>query len=120
MSDNKPHPCPGLEYDRPGALFLQQSIAVEPGTTYRLGAEIKTVEVKGTASLLMHFFDTLGGIFYHVIREMLSSEYLTGTSDWTHHMFDARVPPQATFAELRLFINDTGKAFIRNVMMQRV
>ena len=69
---NKPHPCPGLEYDRPGALFLQQTIAVEPGMTYRIGAEIRTVEVKGNACLHLDFFDSLGGSLYRVITEIPS------------------------------------------------
>lgn len=65
-------------------------------------------------------FDSLGGSLYHVITEMPSGEYFTGTNDWTSDTFEARVPPRATFAELRLFINDSGKAFIRNVMMHRI
>jgi len=117
---NKPSPCPGLEYDRPGALFLQQCIAVEPGGTYRVGAEIKTVEVKENACLHMDFFDVLEGSLYHVITEMPSGEYFTGTNDWTHDMFEAKVPSGATFAELRLYINDSGKVFMRNVMMNRI
>jgi hypothetical protein len=117
---SKPHPYPGLEYDRPGALFLQQGIAVEAGATYRIGAEIKTVDVKGTACLHMDFFDALGGSLHHVITEMPSGEYFAGTNDWTNDMFEARVPPRAAFAELRLFINDAGKAFIRKVMMQKL
>ena len=119
-TNNKPNPCPGLQYDRPGALFLQQSIAVEPGTTYRIGAEIKTVDVKGVACLLIDFFDGLGGSLYHVITEMPSGEYFSGTNDWTHDIFEVRVPERATFAELRLFINDSGRVFMRNVMMHKV
>jgi len=119
-TNNKPNPCPGLQYDRPGALFLQQSIAVEPGATYRIGAEIKTVDVKGVACLLIDFFDSLGGSLYHVITEMPSGEYFSGTNDWTHDIFEVRVPERATFAELRLFINDSGRVFMRNVMMHKV
>ena len=32
---NKPRPCPGIELDRDGALFLQQAIALEPGAAYQ-------------------------------------------------------------------------------------
>ena len=118
--NNKPHPCPGLEFDRPGALFLQQSIAVEPGVIYRAGAEIKAVDIKDTACLHMDFFDTHGGSLYHVITEMPSGTLFTGTTDWTHDMFEAEAPPRATFVELRLYINDSGRVFIRNVMFHRV
>jgi hypothetical protein len=118
--ENKPHPSPGLEFDRPGALFLEQSIAVDPSATYRVGAEIKTVDVKGSACLHMDFFDSLGGSLYHLITEMPSGDYFTGTNNWAQDMFEAQAPPQATFAVLRLFLNDSGMAFIRNVMMHRV
>lgn len=117
--NNKPRPCPGLEYDRPGALFLQQSIAVEPGAVYRVGAEIKAVDVKDTACLHMDFFDTLGGSLYHVVTEMPSGTLLAGTTDWTHDMFEAEAPPRATFVELRLYINDRGKVFVRNLMLHK-
>lgn len=117
---NKPSPCPGLEFDRPGALFLQQSIAVKPGETYRVGASLKTMDVKGVACLMIDFFDSLGGSVYQDITRMPSGEYFTGTNDWTHDMFEVRVPHRATFAELRLSINNSGKVFIRNVMMNPV
>ena len=116
-TNNRPHPCPGLEYDRPGALFLQQGIAVKPGERYRVGSEIKTVEAKGVACLLIDFFDSLGGSLYRNITEMPCGKYFTGTNDWTHDMFEVRVPPRATFAELRLSINQSGKVFVRNLMM---
>jgi len=119
-NENTPRPCPGLEFDRPGALFLQQNIAVEQTATYEVGAEIKTVNVKGSACLHVDFFDSLGGSLYKVITEMPSGENFTGTTDWTHDIFEAQAPPQATFAELRLFINDSGRVFIKNVMFNRV
>ena len=118
--DHKPNPCPGLEYDRSGALFLQQSLMVTPGATYRVGAEIKTASAKGTACLHLDFFDSHGGSLYHAITEMPSGNLFTGTNDWTHDMFETKVPIRTTFAELRLYINDSGKVFIRNVMMNRI
>ena len=118
--NHKPNPCPGLAYDRPGALFLQQSLAVIHGVTYRVGAEIKTIDVKGTACLHLDFFDGHGGSLYHVMTEMPSGNLFTGTNDWAHDMFEAKVPSRTTFAELRLYVNDGGKVFIRNVMMNRI
>jgi hypothetical protein len=116
-NSNKPSPCPGLEYDRPGGLFLQQNIAVKTAATYRVGAEIKPVDVKGTACLHIDFYDHLGGSLYRDITEMPSGEYFTGTNDWTHDSFEFKVPPKATFAQLRLAINHSGKVFIKNIMM---
>ncbi|MFX1554264.1 MAG: hypothetical protein ACFFBV_10105 [Promethearchaeota archaeon] len=117
--NNRPRPCPGLEFDRPGALFLQQDTAVEPGGRYRIGAEIKTVDVKDTACLHMDFFDAHGGSLYHVITEMPSGTLFSGTTDWTHDMFEALAPSRATFVEVRLCINDSGKVFVKNVMFHR-
>lgn len=119
-TNNKPSPCPGLEYDRPGALFLQQNIAVKPGETYRVGAEVKTIDLKGTACLHIDFYDHLGGSLYRDITEMLSGEYFTGTNDWTHDLFEIKAPPKATFAQLRLAINNSGKVFVRNIMMNLI
>jgi len=118
--DNKPYACPGLEYDRPGALFLQQNIAVKPGTTYQVGAEIKTINVKGTACLHIDFYDHLGGSLYRDITEMPSGEYFTGTNDWTHDLFEVKVPSKATFAQLRLSINNIGNVFVKNIMINLV
>ncbi|GAH62170.1 unnamed protein product [marine sediment metagenome] len=109
-----------IRVDRPGALFLQQSIDVEQTATYRVGVEIKTVNVKGIACLHVDFFDSLGGSLYKMITDMPSGENFTGTTDWTHDKFEAQAPPQATFAELRLFVNDSGMVFIKNVMFNRV
>jgi hypothetical protein len=109
-----------LEYDRSGALFLQQSLAVTPGATYRVGAEIKTANVKGTACLHMDFVDSQEGSLYQALTEMPSGNLFTGTNDWTHDLFEAKVPSRAAFTELRLYINDSGKVFIRNVMMNKI
>ncbi|MGQ9509703.1 MAG: hypothetical protein ACUVTN_09935 [Thermodesulfobacteriota bacterium] len=118
--ENKPYPCPGLDYDRPGGLFLQQNIAVKAGETYRVGGEIKTIEVQGVACLHIDFYDALGGSLYRDITEMPSGEYFTGTNDWSHDIFEVKVPRQATFAQIRLAINHSGKVFIRNLMMNPI
>ncbi len=119
-TSHRPFPCPGLEYDRPGGLFLQQNIAVRVGETYRIGAEIKTVEVKGTACLHIDFYDAFGGSLYRDITEMPSGEYFSGTNDWTHDLFEVKVPRHATFAQIRLALNHSGIVFIRNLMMNPV
>ena len=68
----------------------------------------------------MNFFDSLGGSLFEVITEMPSGEYFSGTNDWTHDIFEAKAPARATFAELRVFIRDIGKVFVRNIMMHRL
>jgi hypothetical protein len=119
-NNHKPSSCPGLEFDRPGTLFLQQDIAVKSGSTYRIGGDIKTIDVKGTACLMVDFFDSYGASLYRDITLMPSGEFFTGTIDWTHDIFEVRVPPRTTYAELRVSINNSGKVFARNIMMNLI
>jgi hypothetical protein len=117
---NKPRPCPGIELDRDGALFLQQAIALEPGAAYRIGAEIRTEDVEGSSCLQMDFFDAYGGSMFQDITKTPMGEIFTGSSNWTADSFEIRVPPYATYGELRLFLNSKGRAFIKNVMLNRI
>ena len=117
---NKPRPCPGIELEREGALFLQQAIAMEPGALYRVGAEIKTEGVEGTACLQMDFFDAYGGSMFQDITKTPMGEILTGFSDWTADSFEIRVPRHATYGELRLFLHNKGRVFIKNVMLNKI
>lgn len=117
---NTRRPCPGIELDREGAFFLKQAIFLDPGSLYQVGADLKTDDVAGSACLQIDFFDSYGGSLYKDIRKMPMGELFTGTHDWAADSFEFRVPQHATFAELRLFLNNSGRAFIRNVMMSKV
>jgi hypothetical protein len=117
---NKPRPCPGIELDRDGALFLQQAIALEPGAVCRVGAEIRTEDVQGSACLQIDFFDAYGGSMFQDITKTPMGEVFTGTNDWTPDSFEIRVPPRATYGELRLFLNGKGRAFLKNVMLSKI
>ena len=118
--ENKPRPCPGIEMDREGALFLQQAIALEPEAIYRVGAEIRTEGVEGSACLQMDFFDAYDGSMFQDITKTPMGELFTGCNDWTSDSFEVRVPGQATYGELRLFLNNKGRAFIKNVMLNKI
>jgi hypothetical protein len=117
---NKPRPCPGIELDRDGALFLQQAVALEPGVAYRIGAEIRAEDVEGSACLQMDFFDAYGGSMFQDITRTPMGEIITGSTHWIADSFEFRVPPHATYGELRLFLNNRGRAFIKNVMLNRI
>jgi len=117
---NKPRPCPGLEMDRMGALFLKQSVALEPGALYRVGAEIRTEEVEGSACLHIDFFDLYGGSIYKDVTQIPMGDLFTGSNPWTSDSFEVRVPGHATYAEVRLFLNNQGRAFIKNVMLHKM
>jgi len=117
---NKPRPCPGIEMEKEGALFLQQAVAVEPGARYRLGAEIRTEDVEGSACLQIDFFDAKGGSMFKDITAMPLGEIFTGTNPWTADALEAKAPTHATYAEIRLFLLNKGRAFIKNVMLNRL
>ena len=57
---------------------------------------------------------------YKDITKIPSGELFTGSNPWTPDSFEFRVPPQATYGVLRLFINNKGKAFIKNIMLSKI
>jgi hypothetical protein len=117
--ETRPRPCPGIEFDREGALCLQQAVALEPGGIYRTGAEIRTEGVEGIACLHVDLFDACGGSIFEELGKVPSGEYFKGTCEWTQDAFEFRVPPNVTYGEIRLFLNSPGRAFLRNVMLHR-
>lgn len=117
--DNKPWPCPGLEFDRHGFLYLQQTIAVQPGVRYKLAAKIKTQGVEGSASFMLCFLDKWGGQIYDM-GDIPRGDLYLGDNDWTLDTAEAVAPPRATCVELRLYINGAGKAWMKEVLFHRV
>ena len=112
---SRPHPCPGLEFDRPGLLYLQQTVAVKPGRRYRLAARVRTEGVQGSASFMMCFLDKYGGQIYDM-ADIPKGDLYTGDNDWTLDTAEAVAPENATCAELRLYINDAGRAWMKEIM----
>lgn len=112
---NQPYPCPGLEFDRHGFLYLQQTIAAKPGLRYKLAAKIKTEGVQGSASFMMCFLDKYGGQIYDM-GDIPRGDLYLGDNDWTLDTAEAMAPPSATCVELRLYINGAGKAWMKEVM----
>ena len=47
-------------------------------------------------------------------------QIFTGSNDWTADSFEIRVPRHATYGELRVFLSNRGRAFIRNVMFTKL
>ena len=113
--ENKPYPCPGLEFDRHGFLYLQQTIAVRPGKRYILAAKIKTEGVKGSCSFMMCFLDKYGGQIYDM-GDIPRGDLYLGDNDWTLDTAEAVAPDNATCVELRLYINGAGKAWMKELM----
>jgi hypothetical protein len=113
--DSKPYPCPGLEFDRHGFLYLQQTIAVKPGVRYKLAAKIRTEGVKGSASFMMCFLDKYGGQIFDM-GDIPRGDLYIGDNDWTLDTAEAVAPDDSTCVELRLYINGEGKAWMKEVM----
>ena len=57
---------------------------------------------------------------YDDIAKMPSGEFFTGTHPWTADSFAVKVPTNATYGELRLFLNNSGRVFLKNVMLHKV
>jgi hypothetical protein len=105
---------PGLEFDRPGALCLQQTVSVEPGAYYTMGGRIRTDDLDGMACFQMAFVDKNGGL---VCDASLSPRGvpLSGSTGWCEDSFEAPAPAGASAAEVRIFITGRGKVFFNQV-----
>jgi hypothetical protein len=112
----RPRPCPGLSYDRSGALCLQQTIRCIPGVTYHMAGQIRTEDLEGHACFQMSFVDALGAAI-HDAPDIPRGQTLSGTHPWTPDNFTAIAPETATALEIRLFINGRGKAFMKSLLV---
>jgi hypothetical protein len=113
--ENKPYPCPGLEFDRHGFLYLQQTIAVKPRLRYKMAAKVRTRDVKGSCSFMMCFLDKYGGQIYDM-GDIPRGDLYIGNNDWTLDTAEAVAPDNATCVELRLYINGAGRAWMKELM----
>jgi len=114
-NENKPYPCPGMEYNHNGFLYLQQLIAVKPGHHYKLAGKIRTEGVKGSCSFQMCFLDNYGGQIFDM-EDVPKGDFYIGDNDWTLDTAEAVAPEKATCVELRLTINGAGKVWMKDVM----
>lgn len=110
---------PGLEYDRPGALCLQQSVAVEAGQRYTVGGRLKTERLDGMASIQIAFKDMYDGLLGD-ITQAPQGQLLSGDTEWMQDSFELTVPAGAAFADFRLFLNGTGRFYFTELRMRTV
>ena len=113
---NRPRACPGIAYDRSGAVCLQQTLRVEPGTVYHLAGRIRTQALDGLACFQMAFLDALGAAIEDgpdIARGMA----LRGTTDWTPDAFDVVAPPRAAVMEVRVFLTGKGRAWMKDLIV---
>lgn len=114
--ENRPYPCPGLEYNNNGFLYLQQLVAVTPNCHYKLAGKIKTDSVKGSCSFQMCFLDKYGGQIYDM-EDIPKGDLYIGDNDWMLDTIEATAPKNASCLELRLTINGTGKVWFKDIML---
>ncbi|MCG3177725.1 MAG: hypothetical protein BIFFINMI_00044 [Phycisphaerae bacterium] len=104
--------CPGLAFDRSGAFCLQQTRRVEPGKTYRVSGLVKAEALKsGFACVQIAFLDADNGQLCDATTSP-RSDLFSGDTPWSRVLFKADAPPGAVAADVRLFINGQGRAFV--------
>ena len=112
-----PRPCPGIEYDRPGAVYLQQMIAALPGARYQMTGKIRTDLAEGALAYFQMAFIDAGGGYTADTAELPKGRLFTGANDWTQDTFEAVPPPNATAAEARILITGKGRIWARDLMV---
>ncbi len=114
---NDPRPCPGLEYDRPGALYLQQTVAAKPGQRYQLAGKMKTdLAADAVAYFQLAWMDDRGGYIADT-ASLPKGRLFIGTNDWTQDSFDGVAPGGATAAEVRVFVTGKGRIWVQGLMV---
>ncbi len=104
----------GLEYDRKGTLWWQQTVQVRGGKVYRLSAFVKTEELEGYAQVQVAFLDKDTALL-HDISALPGARPLKGTQDWTRTELEMETPDRATAADIRLLITGKGRAWFDDV-----
>jgi len=64
---------------------------------------------------MMCFLDKYGGQL-HDMADIPKGNLYTGDNDWTLDTVEAVAPGKATCAEVRLYINGAGRAWMKEVM----
>jgi hypothetical protein len=105
---------PGVEYDRSGALCLQQTVKVTTGQRFTMGGAISTQDLKGFACMQVAYVDAEGGLLCEAAN-VDKGQSFSDTTDWTPDSFETTVPPRAVAADIRLFISGAGKAFFSDL-----
>jgi len=112
-----PRPCPGLEYDRHGALYLMQMVAVEPGVRYTLTGELRTRDLRdGVAYLQLGWVDAYAGYMADAAT-LPHGRLLSGDNDWTRETVVAVAPSGAVSVEARVVISGPGHVWARGLML---
>ncbi|MHC4916504.1 MAG: hypothetical protein ACYTGB_13535 [Planctomycetota bacterium] len=105
---------PGLEFDRAGGVWLQQTRTVVPGKNYRVSGLVSTENLDGVACLQLAFADEKGAMFCDGADTPKSSLF-SGDTPPSREIFAARAPDGAATADVRLFISGKGRVFVEEL-----
>ena len=105
---------PGLEFDRPGALYFQQTVTVKPGMRYSMGGAICTKALDGFACFQVAFADHEGGLLCDALQSP-RGEAFSGDTTWTQDSFEVIAPGRAAAANIRVFITGKGEVFFDQI-----
>jgi hypothetical protein len=112
-----PRPCPGIAYDRLGAVYLQQYVAASPGQRYTCTGQLRVAGIEaGAAYLQLAFVDEWGGYIGDVLTQPKGIPF-AGDCDWTQDTFEAVAPQHAVCAEMRICITGPGRVWARGLML---
>ncbi len=109
---------PTLEYDRHGALCLQQTVKVVCGDKYDIGCALMSENLDGFACLQVAFKDEMDGLLCDAALSAKGAS-VSGDSDWIQDSFQVTVPDRAVFADIRFFITGKGRAAIGDVRFRK-
>jgi hypothetical protein len=118
--ETEKRPCPGLEYDRPGVLSLQQVVAVRAGQRLSLAGKLKNenMEDESFSYLQLAFLDCLGGLVEDASKAPKGNLF-TGDINWTEDSFEAVAPDNACAVEVRVTICGKGRVWVKNMMLMK-
>jgi hypothetical protein len=88
-----------------------------PGETYTAGGRLKTEGLDSMASIQVAFKDEFDGLLGDVTKAP-QGQLFSGDTDWTQDSFEVTVPEGAAFADIRLFINGTGRFFFTELRLR--
>jgi len=108
-------PC--LEYDRLGALCLQQAVKARPGQIYCAGLSLATEGLDGSACLQVAFKDEWDGLLCDVTQAPKGNMF-SGNTPWTQDFLEVTVPNGAVSADVRVFICGIGRLLFSDVRFQ--
>lgn len=104
----------GIEYNRDGAMWWQQTVKASAGDTYLLSGQVKTEDLDGMAQIQLAFVDEKG-CFIHEPKSLPGGKVYTGTTDWTLDEAQITAPDRTTGVDIRLVVIGKGTVWFNKI-----